>query len=87
VPDAAGAAGRVPTKRPPGGCLGSVYSVGSTSYQVEVDQERDEVDEFDAGGTSPGGPEYEPRTGQDWTPLDGAALLLRSGLRRKTWGI
>lgn len=72
---------------PPGGCLGSVYSVGSASYEVEVDQERDDVNEFVSGGTSPGGPVYEPRAGQDWTPLDGAALLLRSGLRRKTWGI
>ena len=63
-PDAAGAAGRVPSKRPPGGCLGSVYSVGS-GYEVEV-QGRDEVDEFDAGGTDPEGPVCDARTDEDF---------------------
>ena len=63
-PDAAGAAGRVPSKRPPGGCLGSVYSVGS-GYEVEI-QGRDEVDEFDAGGTNPEGPECDARSDEDF---------------------
>ena len=67
-----------------GGCAGLVYSLSgaSSTYEVEVDQERDEADEFDAGGTDPEKPECGAGKGKDWTAVDGTALLLRKGFRR-----